>query len=65
MWDYWLPQHFRSKGVPFHWIDAPFFYHEKHPLHWSQAEWHLGNDWVSEQYGQRIVYGSPEFRAGL
>jgi hypothetical protein len=65
VWDYWLPLHFRTVGVPFHWVDSPLFYHEKHRLGWSRHEWEIGRDFLNNQYGVKLGYSSGEFRAGL
>lgn len=65
VWDYWVPQHFRSIGLEFHWIKKPFFFHEKHPLAWSQKEWDLGARWMHQQYGVKLTTDSAEYRKGL
>lgn len=64
-WDYWLPHHFRSKGVPFHWMDKPFFYHEKHELAWSIDDWHKGKEIMNKHYVNDSEYGSMTYRNNL
>ena len=65
VWDYWLPQHFRSLGVKFNWIRRPLFFHESHALGWSWEEWQQGADYILEKYGVVLGYGSNEFRRSL
>lgn len=65
VWDYWMPQHFRSLGVEFHWIREPLFFHERHELGWSRKEWKIGCDFLGETYDVHLGYGSSEFRRSL
>lgn len=65
VWDYWMPQHFRSLGVQFHWIREPFFFHERHELGWSRSEWKVGCEYLGEMYDVHLGYGSSEFRKSL
>lgn len=65
VWDYWLPHHFRSRGYRFHWIRRPFFFHERHPLGWSQTEWNLGARWMKEFYGLPLAQTSVAYRQTL
>lgn len=60
VWDYWLPQHFRSLGHDFNWIKTPFFFHESHTLGWSQEDWKIGSDWILESCGVNV--GDSNFR---
>lgn len=64
-WDYWLPEHFRSAGRKFNWIKEPLFFHERHKLGWTQAEWEVGSEYMKQTYGVRLGYGSNEFRRSL
>lgn len=65
VWDYWLPQHFRSRGVEFHWINEPMFFHERHRLGWSRDEWQIGCEFLAAEYDVHLGYGSSEFRKSL
>lgn len=64
-WDYWLPEHFRSAGVKFNWIREPLFFHERHKLGWTRAEWDVGSEYMKQKYGVHLGYGSNEFRRSL
>lgn len=65
VWDYWLPHHFRSRAVKFNWIRRPFFFHERHPLGWSQAEWNLGARWMHDFCGVPLAQSSIAYRQTL
>ncbi len=66
VWDYWLPQHWRSIGMPMNFIGEPFFFHKKHKLNWSEAEWLMGAEWFYQQYGfMRSQAESVVFRQSL
>ena len=65
VWDYWLPHWARSSGYTFHWMTDPFYYHETHPLGWSQAEWQLGANVMLQTYNVRLVSDSAAFRLSL
>lgn len=52
MWDYWLPYHFDAQQIAMEWIGEPYFYHEAHPVHWSNADLDLGRKWIAKQYGR-------------
>lgn len=65
VWDYWLPHHFRSRGYKFHWIRRPFFFHERHPLGWSDAEWKLGARWMQQFCGVPLAQSSVAYRNSL
>jgi hypothetical protein len=65
VWDYWLPTHFMSIGRKFHWIKEPLFFHEKHPLGWTQSEWLCGRDFLDRTYGVELGYGCSRFRDSL
>lgn len=65
VWDYWLPQHFRSRGYKFHWIRKPLFFHEQHQIAWTEKEWQIGAAVLKKVYGVSIEYGSTTYRHGL
>jgi hypothetical protein len=65
VWDYWLPHHFRSRGYKFHWIRRPFFFHERHPLGWSDSEWKLGARWMQQFCGVPLAQSSVAYRNSL
>ena len=62
-WDYWLPIHFRQQGIKFNWIQRPLFFHESHPIGWSDADWMRGHDEIKKHYG--ISISESGFRKGL
>lgn len=53
-WDYWLPYHLKIKNDVQTWIGWPYFYHQAHPLHWTEADWFYGRDWFESHYGVKI-----------
>ncbi len=65
VWDYWLPHHFRIRGYKFHWIRRPFFFHERHPLGWSVAEWNMGARWMKDFCGLPLSQDSAGYRNSL
>lgn len=65
VWDYWLPLHFRKLGYAFNWIVEPFFYHESHPIAWSQSEWLFGAETLRRHYGFSLFHDSATFRESL
>lgn len=65
MWDYWIPHHFRERGVRFRWIHSPFFFHETHALGWTQAEWDLGAAYLATHYQVDFLTDVVAFRRGL
>lgn len=65
VWDYWLPLHFRELYYSFNWIVEPFFYHESHPIAWSQSEWLFGAETLRQQYGVSLFHDSAAFRESL
>lgn len=65
VWDYWLPLHFRELGHAFNWIKEPFFYHEIHPIAWTQKEWLFGAETLRQQYGFSLFHDSATFRDSL
>ena len=65
VWDYWIPHHFRSLGITFNWIRRRLFLHETHELGWSWQEWQQGADYIHQEYGVVLGYGSAEFRLSL
>jgi hypothetical protein len=64
-WDYWIPHHFRSFGYSFDWIKQPFFFHELHPLGWSQPEWILGAEMLKAAWGVNLMADATGFRKSL
>lgn len=50
MWDYWLPWHLEQLGVELDWIGDPLFFHELHPITWTQEECLNGREWIKEHY---------------
>lgn len=62
-WDYWLPIHFKKLGIKFNWINRPLFFHESHPVGWSDADWTRGHDEIKKHYG--ISISESGFRKGL
>lgn len=62
-WDYWLPHQVRLLGVKFNWIQRPLFFHESHPLGWSNNDWKIGHDMILRDYGISITQG--DFRKNL
>ena len=65
VWDYWLPHHFRTRGHQFHWIRRPFFFHERHPLGWSDTEWKMGARWMHKYCGLHLAQDSVGYRQSL
>lgn len=57
-WDYWLPHQVRLNGVKFNWIQRPLFFHESHPLGWSNSDWQIGHDMILRDYGISITQGN-------
>lgn len=62
-WDYWLPLHFHNLGVKFNWIQSPLFFHESHPIGWSNTDWIYGNNIIKSKFGVSIA--GPGFRKRL
>lgn len=62
-WDYWLPWHMMQTGTELEWIGEPFFYHQSHPLNWSQDDWLLGYYWNRAHYGVEVNW--PEWRQSM
>ena len=66
VWDYWLPQHFRSIGQRMNFVGEPLFFHKLHPTNWSEAEWNMGAGWFADRFGfMRTQPESVEFRKSL
>lgn len=65
MWDYWLPLHFRERGVGFHWIREPFLFHKSHAIQWSDDEWKLGATVMESTYGYNMMENCLQFRQSL
>ena len=38
-WDYWLPKHATMTNTAIEWIEEPLFFHRRHELNWSHADW--------------------------
>ena len=62
-WDYWLPWHLMHTGTTLEWIGEPFFYHQSHPLNWTQEDWLLGYNWSRKHYGVEVDW--PLWRQSL
>jgi hypothetical protein len=65
MWDYWIPEHFRSRGYGFRWIREPLFFHERHPIAWSKSEWDIGAEILEREYGVKMRYSAATYRDEL
>jgi len=62
-WDYAVPAIMRNNQVPFQINHIPWLHHLKHPLNWSQADWHRGHNWVTSRF--EGDYSSPSYRKSL
>lgn len=66
MWDYWLPQHFRSINQKMNFVGEPFFFHKMHKTNWNDEEWHMAAGWFADAYGfMRTQPESVVFRKSL
>lgn len=66
VWDYWLPQWFRSIGQRMHFVGEPLFFHRVHPTNWNEAEWLMAAGWFADQFGfMRTMAESVDFRKSL
>ena len=66
VWDYWLPQHFRSIGQRMNFVGEPLFFHKMHQTNWSEAEWITGAGWFADRFGfMRTQPESVVFRKSL
>lgn len=57
-WDYWLPYSCINLGYRTKWIGEPYFYHEVHPVHWTQPEWHMGRIWFENLFNIEVDWGA-------
>jgi hypothetical protein len=65
MWDYWIPHHFRSLGYRMEFIADDIFYHRKHPLNWSDADWLIGARTLASEGGIDLQCNALDFRRSL
>lgn len=54
IWDYWLAWNMNGLGIKIEWIGEPLFYHELHPINWTQAEWSQGSTWFIDRYREAM-----------
>jgi hypothetical protein len=45
VWDYWLPQWFRTIGQRMTFIGEPLFFHKLHKTNWNLQEWSMAAQW--------------------
>lgn len=66
VWDYWLPQHFRSLGQRMNFVGEPLFFHKLHETNWNYDEWMMAAGWFADQFGfMRTQEESVAFRKSL
>lgn len=53
-WDYWFPWVLQKERRRLDWIGAPVFWHERHPVAWTQEDWFKGREWFEETYDLSI-----------
>jgi hypothetical protein len=51
IWDYWLPQHFKTVNQKTNFVGDPFFFHKLHKTNWNEDEWNMGAKWFADTYG--------------
>lgn len=51
MWDYWLPFELEKIGGDCEWITEPYFFHQSHPVAWSDFECTTAHEAFASQFG--------------